>query len=119
MAHEAISLALKLANVLYEVWRFSEVCKELRDRCLALLPILNNPSLDGNPAAGNLKTVLEECINYLKDCEDEKIRKRLAHAALEKLLIKQVPTYKEKIQNWISTVSLSVAVSLPNNCNVN
>ena len=111
MAHEAISLALELAKILHEVWLFSEVCKELHDRCLTLLPILGDPSLNNNPAVDNLKKLLQECIEYLKACRDDNIHKRLARGAIEKLLLKKVPTFKEKIQVWIATASLSVTVS--------
>lgn len=113
MAHEAITLALDLAKILHEVWLFSEVCKELHDRCLALLPILGDPSLNNNPAVDNLKRLLQECIDYLKGCQDDNIHKRLARGALEKLLLKKVPTFKERIQVWIATASLSVTVFPP------
>lgn len=112
MAHEAITLAFDLGKILWEVWRSWDVCKDLREQCVALLPVIQNPSVENNPAVDGLKLVLEDCISYLNFCQEKNL-KGLGHAAVEKLLKNKVPTFKERIHHFIITANLGVNVSSP------
>ena len=109
MAHEAITLAFDLGKILWGVWQSWDVCKDLREQCVALLPVIQNPSVENNPAVDGLKCVLKECISYLNFCEEKKL-KGLRHAAVEKLLKNKVPTFKERIRHFIITADLGVNV---------
>jgi hypothetical protein len=113
MAHEAITLAVKLAQVLAEAWATTQVCKDLREECLALEPILkqNATLFADDPRAKRLTKVLKECLDYIDDSSKDKSKtKRVAFAVLEATVHKRLPEFKEQIQKWRNTTSFGMTV---------